>query len=69
MANGEIAHDEQILILPQYFQLYSINMLSVIDIFHIFAKTVSMASVANLLYVGKGQTDVKHKMKDVLAIS
>ena len=37
-AKGEIAHDEQFLLLPRCLQLYLMIILSFMEIFHIFAK-------------------------------
>ena len=55
-AKEEIAHN--------VFQLYSVTMLSfilnLIEIFHIFAKTVSKSSTADLINVGKGYRMLKH---------
>ena len=44
VANGEITHDEQFLLLPHCLQLY----------FHIFFCKLSKSSSADLLYVGNG---------------
>ena len=46
VAKGDIAHNEQFLLLPQFFLLYSIIKLLFIEISHSFAE--------DLLYVGKG---------------
>ena len=54
MTKEEIAHNEQFLLLPQYVQLYSINTLSHIEIFRIFAYMISMSSAVNLSNVAKG---------------
>ena len=51
---GEIAHDEQFLLLRQYFQLFSTNKLSLTEIFCNYATMFSKSSAADLLYVGKG---------------
>ena len=54
VTKGEIAHNEQFLHLPQLFQLYSIIILSILDIFYILDLIISKSSAADLLYVGKG---------------
>ena len=54
VANGEIAHNEQFFHLSKCFQLYSMVILSLTDIFHILNKRFSMSSAAAFLYVGKG---------------
>ena len=54
MAKGEIAHDEQILLWPQCFQLYITIKLYLIEIFQVFVNMFSKSSAADLLYVGKG---------------
>ena len=51
---GEIGHDEQFYHLPQYFQLYLVIKLSLMEIFHSFENIFSKLSAADLLYVGKG---------------
>ena len=53
---GEIAQNEQFLLLPQCFQtLYTVvNIPTIIEIFHIIEFTFSKSSAADLLYVGKG---------------
>ena len=47
-------HDEQFLLLPQYFQLFSVIKPTFIELFCVFAYILSKPSAANLLYVGKG---------------
>ena len=47
---GEIAHHEQFLYMRHCFQLYSIIILSFMEISH----TLTMSSAGDLLYVGKG---------------
>ena len=49
----EIAQIKQFLVLPQCFQLFSVIILSFIEIFHVFALLFSKLSAADLLYVGK----------------
>ena len=51
MAKGKIAHDEQFLLWPQCFQLFSIVVLSFIDVFQMLNLMFSKF-YANLLYVG-----------------
>ena len=53
MAKGEIAHDGQFLLWPQYFQLYLTIKLSFIEIFQGFVTMFLKSSAANLLYVEK----------------
>ena len=56
MTIEEIAHNEQFLLLSQWFQLYSINIHMYIlnlDSFS-FAKMLFKSSAADLLYVGEG---------------
>ena len=53
MAKGEIAHDEQFPLLPQFVQLYLMIKISFMEIFHIFANIFSKSSAAELSYVGK----------------
>ena len=63
MTKEEIAQNEQFLLLPQYFQLYSIFKLSFIEIFHNIAKMISKSSAADLLYVEKGEASkINHVM-------
>ena len=50
----ENAHNEQFFILPQLFQLYSMNLLLFIEIIPIFADMFLRLSAAYVLYVGKG---------------
>ena len=54
MAKGEIAHDEQFLLWPQYFQLYLTIKLSFMEIVQVFVTMFLKSSAAELLYVGKG---------------
>ena len=49
LANEEIAHNEQFLYLPQWFQLYSIIILSFIEFFNILNLLISKSSAADLL--------------------
>ena len=49
----EPAHFEQFLYLPQCFQLHSINITSLIEMFYIFAQIFMKTSAADLLYVRK----------------
>ena len=51
VTKGEIAQDEQFLLLPQCFQLFSVIILPFIEIFHIF---VYMFSAVYLVHEGKG---------------
>ena len=53
VTKGEIAQNEQILILPQCFQFYSIIVPLIIENVHIFAKMFLKSSAAYLLYVLK----------------
>ena len=55
VAKREIACFEQFLLLSICFKLYSIIILRLIQIFHIFVQIFSMSSVVDMLYVGKGQ--------------
>ena len=54
-AKGEIAHDDQFLLSPQYFQLNEIIILSLMEIVHTFDQMFSMFSAADILHVGKGK--------------
>ena len=57
VTRGDIAHNEQFLILPQCFQLYLIENLSFIAIFHFFVNKFWKSSAADLLAVNeKGLT-------------
>ena len=51
-ANGYFAQDEQFLLLPQCFQLYSIITLSLVESFDIYTEMFENSSNADLLYVG-----------------
>ena len=58
---GEIAQNKQVLLLPQYFQLYSIILLLFIDIFTYFLDDVFNGVCSEWLYVGKGsKSGYKH---------
>ena len=48
VTKGDIAHHEQFRLLPQCFQLFSI------DIHAFFAEIISESFAADLLFVGKG---------------
>ena len=48
---GEIAHDEQFLLWPQFVQLYLTIKLSYKEIFQVFVTRFSKSSAAELLYV------------------
>ena len=50
----EIAQNEQFLLLPQCFQLYSANTLYFFEKFHTSVDMFSKLSAADLLYVGEG---------------
>ena len=47
-------YNELFPLLPQSFQLFSINKSLSLEILHIFASKLSKLSVADLFYVGKG---------------
>ena len=47
VAKGEIAHDEQFLLWPQYFQLYLMIKLSFMEIFQVFFTMFSKSSAAD----------------------
>ena len=49
----EIAQDEQFLLLPQFFQLFSVIIPTNIELLCVFAFILSKSSAAELLYVGK----------------
>ena len=51
VAKGEITHNEQIILLPQCFQLFSL----IYRQFHYFARTFLKSSAADLLNGGKGE--------------
>ena len=53
---GEIAQNEEFLLLPHSFWLYFIIYLSFLAIFHICNNLFSKLSAADILYVGKGKT-------------
>ena len=53
VTKGEIAHNEQFHLLPEYFQCYLIVKPSLMEIFHMFAKVFSKSSAADLFYVCK----------------
>ena len=53
VAKGEIAHNEQFHLLPQYFQLDSANNLIIKDIFYICVYMISKLFAANILLCGK----------------
>ena len=46
--------NEQFLLLPQRFQLFSVIIPTFIELFFVFAKMISKSSDAELLYEGKG---------------
>ena len=52
VAKGEIAHNEEIFLMSQYFLLFSENVLSFSQMYHSFAYLLSKSSAAGLLYVG-----------------
>ena len=52
---GEIAHDEQFLLLPQCFEVSLIIILALLGFFHNCAKILSKSSAENWLFVWKGQ--------------
>ena len=54
VAKEEIAQNEQFILLPHCFQLFSIFKPSFKEIFHIFPQMVLKSSAADLFYVGKG---------------
>ena len=54
VTKGEIAQNEQFLLLPQCFQLFSVIILTILENFHIFELTFLKSSAAGLLYVEKG---------------
>ena len=54
MAKGEIAHDEQVPLWPQCFQLYLTIKLSFMETFPFFVDMFPKLSAADLMYVGKG---------------
>ena len=58
-AKDKIAHNEQFLLLSQWFKLYSIIILRLIQI---FVQIFSMSSVVDMLYVGKGQCHMLEPM-------
>ena len=58
IAKGEIAHNEQTLLLLQYIQLYLIIEPLFLEIFHVFTNIFSKSSAADLLSVGKVLTHV-----------
>ena len=55
VTKGDITHGEEFLCLPQCFQLYSMNKLSFMVVYYIFAQMFSKLSAADLLYVEKGK--------------
>ena len=57
---GVIAHDEQFHLWPQCFQHYLTIKLAFMENFHYFVTMVSKSSAADVLYVGKGNTDKHH---------
>ena len=61
-AKEEIAYDDQFLLWPQCFQLYSVIVLSFMKMFNVFDYMFSESPAADLLYEGKG----KHDQPDVI---
>ena len=59
--SGEIAQNQQFLLLPQCFQLYLIVEPSVIEIFQIFVNMLTKSSAAELLYVGHHLRQIMRK--------
>ena len=54
VTRGQIAQNEQIILLSQCFQLYPIIILLLLESFHNFENICSKSPAADLLYVGKG---------------
>ena len=54
VAKVKIAHDEQFLLWPKFFQLYLTIKLYFMETIQTFVTLLSKLSAADLLYVGKG---------------
>ena len=59
VTEGEIAHDEQFLLLPQYFQLYSMIKLLFLEVNHITNQGFLKSPAADLLCMEKDKRKIQ----------